>query len=484
MKKWQLSRRTFLRGTGYTIALPFLEAMLLPLRSHAADMPVRFLAIYFGNGVFSDVWYPSGSGTNWQLSGVMQPLSSVKQHIMPIRGLHNDGLQAAYVLDGGIGHWAASSSFLTGQHYDYGLRRSKTALFRAGASLDQLYGQASPTMFKSLVMGSSPEDALGNSDARGFGSFLTHISYRESRRTTDPATAIDQIVDRHASSYAVFQQLFGNGPVVRPPDASNFETIKSKSRLSILHYVNDDIQKVRRVLGAADNISLDQFLTQIEEVERNIAATEGDMPVNTPACTVPSNASDRFSADRNPANGNNLTQRVMNMVDLMVLATKCDLTRSVSFMLENEHSYANLADRRWTFNTTSPEVNYASYAHHDASHYNAEDVTTRKSVMTEFHKWHCSVLAALVSRLSAEQEGGSTLLDNSLVLFGSGLGNSDAHAAQDLPILLAGRAGGALTPGRLLQTNGAKYSNFLLTLARTLGLSIPSIGFSNSTMTL
>jgi hypothetical protein len=513
-RKWQISRRALLRGSGYAVALPLLEAMLPFSKANAATVGTRFLSVYFGNGVLPDQWYPTGTGANWTLSPGLQNLANIKQHLTVIQGLTNDAVTTGYAVDGGIGHWSACISFLTGQIYDYSLRTQRHALARAGGSLDQVYGATTPTMVKAIHMG-PPSLTFNNSDTRGFGTFLTQQSYRASNRTSDPNTAVDQIVPRMNTSRQVFKALFG-GQATVASTASLQATPSQQGELdkNILSFVNSDIQSLNRKLGAADKMKLDEYLTQVEELQKRIVSTEppgpgptptpgpGATPTPTPRpgatptprptaaptpspqiCQITGAQATKWNADSAAEPGQAYVDRTQNMIDLMVLAFKCDVTRSISFMLEHEHEYASLADRN---NPPVSGINYTNYAHHDASHYTEENGAegTRRAVMLEFHKWQSYFFAQIVSRLASETEAGVPILDNSLVLFGTGLGDSNSHSANNMPVILAGKAGGTLKPGQLIKLNNAPYSNFLLTLAQQkLGMNINQFGQSSGTLT-
>lgn len=459
-KRFKLDRRTFLRGFGTTIALPFLEAML-PERAYAATAPQRFIAVYLGNGVMlsgaaggtTNNWESTGTETAWTLARALQPLAPYKADLIQVQGMTNDGGQFGMGIDGGTAHWLAGTTFLTGQNYDHANRATRVALYQPGASIDQLIAARTPNGLKSLVMGTMSVDAYPNSEARGSNKLLFQVSW---------ASQTAQ-VPRMETSAAVFNRIFAGGT---PTQTDQAAALRAAMKKSIFDGVLADANRLITNLGAADRAKMDEFMTSVTEVERRIAA---ETPA-TGSCAAPTGtAATVYTSDTNRSNEAIINARVRNMSDLIAIAFKCDISRVATVVLQNEHTYSDLHNLDGaTFNA----------AHHDASHYRD---TGSPSQMDFVNKWQSTQVAYLMSKLKAATDVTGTVYDNTLTLFGSGMGDSHDHSFQNTPTLLIGGRGLGMTPGRLVKVPGAKYSNFLQTIMSKYGVT-GTVGRSNGTI--
>lgn len=453
-----LNRRTFLRGTGTLIALPFLEAMLpLNALAQAAAIPKRFAALYVGNGIRG--WDCTGTENNWTLSPTLQALLPYKADISRIQGLTNDAGLFGSNMDSTTAHWQACVPYLTGQTYDWKNRATNVSLYGPGSSLDQMIAQTTPNAKKSLVMGCHPNYITkGSSDQRGSHTYLANMSWQN--QTT--------MAPRFITSSSVFNYLFSDGV---PAQSDAAALMRAAQKKSILDDVLADIQKLRVKLGATDKIKLDEYLTSVTEVERRIAS---EAAAAKSTCSVPTNAS--YTSDNNidiPAYNANpiVNQRARNMSDMLTIAFQCDITRVSSFMLSMEHSYIQ-------------EFYYEGglgirNEHHEASH----GLGVSPDVALEnIHRWHITQFAYLLGKLKNTTDAYGPLLNTTLLMIGSAMANDNFndHNLTKAPIILAGRGAGYL-PGRLVNTNGAKYSNFLATLAGRFGLPT-KVGMSDGTL--
>lgn len=454
-----MDRRTFLRGAGTLIALPFLEAMM-PLKAfaQAAGAPQRFVALYFGNGARG--WDCSGTENNWTLSNTLQGLAPYKNDISSVQGLVNDAGLFGSSLDSTTAHWQASVTFLTGQTYDWANRANRVALYSAGSSVDQIIAQATPNSKKSLVMGCHPTYLYpgGSTDQRGSHAYLTHISW--SNQTTQ--------TPRFVSSASVFNYLFSNGV----PAQSNAAALqRAAQKKSILDDVLGEIQKLKQKLGSNDKQKLDEYLTSVNEVQKRIASEAANSQV---ACTIPNSAP--FSADNNndipsPYANTVVNQRARNLSDLLTIAFQCDITRVSSFILVTEHSYIE----DFYYDTGAGIRN----AHHEASH----GLNDRPDdVVANVNRWAANQYAYLIGKLKTTSDAYGPLLNNTLLMLGTGMGNQNTndHDLNKVSMILAGRGGGHV-PGRLINVPGAKHSDFLATIAQKFGQPA-KVGMSTGTI--
>lgn len=433
----RLNRRTVLRGLGAALALPWMES--LPAVAQAAGAsgrpPVRMCFWYVPNGVHLPTWFPQHEGALIDLPETLQPLAFARDYLNCFHGLtHNTALTNGDTE--GCGHGQGATSFLTGaQAY-----KSQDAV-RAGISVDQLYARhvGDATRIPSLELGcESPRsgNAFGYS-----GSYKTHISWRT---PTSPAPY-------EINPKAVFDRLFTGGGS-RLTQATVAE--RDFYRRSILDYVLDDARRVRNRVATADRRKLDQYLTGVREVERRIQ--NASAPVDLPGTdfTRPAGIPEDFD------------QHLRLMCDLMVLAFQTDSTRAASFMVTKEAT-----DRNY------PWLGFTD-GHHELSHHGNDEEKNRK--LREIDRYHIAILAYMVEAMMAVEEAdGSTLLDNAMVLYGSGISDGDRHDHVNLPVIVVGKGGGTFRAGQYLKCRpDTPMSNLLLAMLIQAGVPVDRFGDS------
>jgi hypothetical protein len=435
-----ISRRTVLKGLGAALALPLLDAMV-PFPTLAAPTtratPKRLAFLYVPNGVHMPDWTPTAAGADYTLPPLLEPLKPFKQDFLLLSNLALD--KARPNGDGPGDHARANSVFLTGCQP----RKTAGADLRVGVSVDQLAAQrlGVDTRLPSLEIGCEAGKDSGGCDSGYSCAYSAHLSWRT--ESTPMPTLIDP--------RQIFERLFsGEGP----------QSALRRDRQSILDFVADDAQRLRGALGSNDQRKLDEYLTCVRDLEARIQRAEktaaGAPPV--PATTKPAGIPKEYS------------DHLKLLADLMVLAFQCDLTRVCSFAFANDGS-----NRPYKF-LDVPE------GHHDLSHHGGDAAKHEK--IKKINRFHVTQLAYLLERLKSIKEGDGTLLDNCLIVYGSGIGDGDRHNHDDLPILLAGKGGGTVTPGRHLRyAKDTPLMNLYVSLLERVGAPVASFGDSTGRLT-
>jgi hypothetical protein len=445
MTEKRLSRRAVLRGAGVAVALPFLESVAGRAARAAGTDPKRLVYLYQPNGM--DGWritnVAASETTAHVLGGALSPLVPYQSQLTIVRGLDNVG--------GGTGvHNSASANWLTGKPMQ------GTAVVKVGISADQVAAAAlgSQTAFPSLQIGAWPElyNRIGE-DSGVNGDYLKHLSWRSDgtpmRPVNDPA--------------ALFAQLFAPSSGGTQPATA---VTALKMNKSILDYVLADGNALSARLSATDRLKVDEYLTQVRATEQKIAAQLAGLPPPVTACGSTATApAATFTVFRDYL-------RVMS--DLLALAFACDKTRIATFHLGLEFGDAMFR----------PTVDAA--AHHSAVHTGDSyfgGATQKAAYLESINQFYATELAYFLSRLAAVSESSGTLLDNSAVVFGSGLQYS--HTSSDLYLVVAGRLGGALRPGRHVRVpGGTPLPNLHRTLLAKLGASPSDLGAGTGELTV
>ncbi|WZO97362.1 DUF1552 domain-containing protein [Isosphaeraceae bacterium EP7] len=434
----QPTRRTMLRGMGAALALPWMESFSGVARGAAkaaVKPPVRMCCWYVPNGVHLPTWFPQNEGTLVDLPDTLKPLSFAREYLNCFHGLtHNSAMTNGDTE--GCGHGQGSASFLTGsQAY-----KTQDAV-KVDISVDQLYARhvGNATRFPSLELGC---ESARSGNAFGYsGTYKTHISWRT---PTSPAPY-------EMNPKVVFDRLFTKGS-----SSLTQATVADRDfyRKSMIDYVLADANRIRSRVAKADQRKLDQYLTGVREVERRIqhVATSSEQPgaeFPRPA-GIPEDFDDHLKL----------------MCDLMVLAFQTDSTRASTFMLTKEAS-----DRNY------PWLGFTD-GHHELSHHGGEAEKNRK--LREIDRYHISILGYMVEKMmGVEEADGSTLLDNSLVLFGSGISDGDRHDHVNLPAILLGKGGGTMRAGQHQKLRAeTPMSNLLLAMLQQAGVPIDRFGDS------
>ncbi len=434
-QKRNFGRRAFLGGSAVAIGLPFLES-LAPSRLRSAkaapgDQPLRLISFYVPNGIHMAGWTPAATGPNFPVSPILQPLDAIEYQLLPhvlvLSGLDN----TPSIPEGAGDHAAGTGGFLTCRH----IKKSESDI-QAGVSVDQVYAQAlaGATPVPSLQLGIEGGSSIGNCDSGYSCAYTRNISW------ADAVTPLPKIT----SPQVAFDLMFGG----YDPEATAEQIARRRYyRLSVLDYVTQDAELLQMSLGKTDQIKLEQYLDGIRELELRIAK-EADAPVCETGNYSPAYA--------------DFPGHVKSMLDLIVLALACDTTRVVSFMLGNGGS-----GRVYDFLGINA-------GHHDVSHH-ADDPVKLEQLQT-IDTWEVAQLAYLLDRLRATTEGESNLLENSLVYFSSEIEDGNSHSHYNMPVLLAGSAGGQIINGQHLSFDNGKVSELFVTMLQALGVETNSFG--------
>jgi hypothetical protein len=433
-----ISRRQALRGLGTAIALPFLEAMAPKLalaETGRQARPSRMAFFYVPNGVVMEDWTPKSVGANFTLPPTLEPLVAFRQELLVLSGLTLDKARAHG--DGAGDHARAMAAFLTGRQP----RKTHGADLRAGVTADQIAARTvgRQTRFPSLELGCDRGMQSGNCDSGYSCAYSANISWRSD--STPMAKEIDPRL--------LFDRLFSTGSKTETAESRSHRERKKKS---ILDFVADDAAKLRNRLGAKDQRKIDEYLTSIRELEERIAHANhegGEAHGFAQPSGIPKSYQDHIRL----------------LMDLMVLAFQGDLTRIVTFVLANEGS------------NRSYRMIGVPDGHHDLSHHGGK--AEKKDKLRIINRFHISQLAYLLAKLKSQKEGEGTLLDQAMIVYGSGIGDGNRHNHDDLPILVAGGGGGTIKPGRhVAYPKETPLSNLHLSLLDRMGSTPESLGDS------
>lgn len=441
-----VSRRAVLRGMGVAVALPWLEAMspgtmgkALAQSSGAVGAggaPLRMAMIFAPNGVNYPHWLPSGEGRTYEMSPTLAPLEPVREHLNIMTGLTLDKARANG--DGPGDHARSSATYLTGAQ----ARKTNGNDIRIGVSVDQFAAQqvGENTRLPSLEIGCESGRPAGNCDSGYSCAYVSNIAWH------DEDTPVPKTID----PAAVFEQMFGD---IEQARAGGQRQRQQRRRGSVLDYVQSDTSRLERRLGAADQRKLDEFQTSIREIERRIERAQSDDETPVPP--------DGFQ----PPTGipRQVGEHIDLMYDMMHLAFQMDITRISTFMLGVGGS-----------NRSFPEIGVRE-GHHSLSHHrNNASMVDKIRKIDRFYVEH---FAKFVEKMAATREGNGSLLDNCMLLFGSGISDGNRHNHHDLPMVMAGRGGGTIDPGRLIQYNrDTPMCNLYMSMLDRMGCDVAEFG--------
>jgi hypothetical protein len=433
-----INRRNFLRGVGACIALPAFSS-LLPQRMLAADRagrlattasgaPLRTAFVFFPNGAIPARWWPDGGETDFRLNATLAPLESMRGHLQVLGGL--DHANAKGGNDGAGDHARGNGVFLTGVR----LNKSATNV-RAGVSIDQVIARqvGHLTRFPSLELTCDANRQAVGCDSGYSCAYQYNISWQSPTMPMTPEN----------NPRLVFERLFGAG--AHGERAANAQA-RLVARRSVLDFVSDDARRIQRRLDQGDREKLDQYLTGVREVEQRIQNAEQFGPNVDPEQPTPAGI---------PASH---AEYVDVMYDMMLLAFKTDSTRVATLVLGHD------GDNRSFSQIGIPE------GHHDLSHHQNNEERIEK--VAQIDRWYAERFALFLRKLESTQDvDGKSLLHNSRIVYGSGNADGNRHTHENLPIILAGSGGGALSTGQFVQHGSKPLTNLFLSLADQAGVS-------------
>lgn len=432
-----LTRRTILRGAGLALGLPLLEAMTPMARSDFAaptkpDAPVRMACIFFPNGVIVPDWVPEGKENDWKLSNTLQPLAPHKSKLNVVSGLANDNARTHG--DGAGGHARACSTFLTAAR-----PVKSSSKIRLGISVDQVAASqlVDKTRLPSIELGLKDSRNAGSCDSGYSCAYSSNISWRNETTPMPKET-----IPRQA-----FERLFGTGDYAQRRE-------QNELRQSILDVVRADAKRLEGRLGKTDRRKIDEYFTSVREIERQIERVEQEDNAALPDLDVPMGRIEEFR------------EHARLMFDIMAIAFQTDTTRVATMMLDNAGG-----------NRSYTEVGVKE-SHHGLSHHRNDQEKVDQLKKIDRHL--VEQFAYFLEKLDGISDGNGTLLDQSLVLYGSGLSDGNRHQPSDLPIVLAGGAGGQLETDRYIVTKGEQpMGNLFLSMLDLVGTPVDSIGDSS-----
>src|SRR5262245_8103342 len=426
-----IDRRTLLRGAGAAIALPALDAMFPAMA--AAPQPARRLGVvYVPNGIIMKDWKLASTGRDFTFTRILKPLEPFREHITVLSGLANRAAEKAR----GGGHAKATGSFLSGAEVKY----TAGPDVHSGRTFDQLAAPrwAAETRVPSLQIGCEDSRMVGNCDTGSSCAYTNSLSWK------DPDTPLPVEVNPRS----VFERLFGS---IDPSLPADVRARRALYRKSILDHTRQDAASLQSGLGAADRRRMDQYLTSIREIEVKIAASERD-PV-TPPDEKPSGIPFDYAT------------YVKLMFELQAIAFQADLTRVSTMMLGREGSVR-----------VYPEIGVPD-PHHPLTHHRGHPDFIEK--VTKINCFHVELFAGFVKRLASTPDLDGSLLDRCAILYGCALSDGNAHSNYDLPLLLAGHAGGILGGRHIAAEAKTPVANLFVQMLNRSGIETPK--FADST---
>jgi hypothetical protein len=454
MSRWEIDRRMFLRGLGTAIALPMLDAMAPSLRrmtaraavpagagaapaAAAGALPRRMAFVYVPQGKNMEDWTPATAGADYELPMILEPLAAHRKDFTVLTGLaHN---QANGLGDGGGDHARAAGTFLTAHHP----RKTSGANIESSISVDQVAANkiGDFTRLPSLELTCDRGQAVGTCESGYSCAYQFNLAWRSS---TQPMTP-------EVDPKLVFERLFGSGD----PNANKAAQAKRDAyNKSILDFVMDDARDMQNKLGSNDQRKVDEYLTAVREIERRIQR-DGKFAIVVP------------TEDEAPVipDDYNYQEHIRLMFDMIALSFQTDTTRISTFIMAHDGS-----------NRPYPMIG-VSDGHHDLSHHRNDPV--KKKLIAKINHFHTTQFAYFLDKLKSIREGEGTLLDSSMIVYGSAISDGNQHLHTNLPILLAGRGGGTLSPGTHLRVKDqTPMANLYLSMLDRLGVKEEKFGDS------
>ncbi len=437
-----LPRRMFLKGMGAVIALPALDAMTPAFASASAargfggtSAPLRLAFTYAPNGVTMADWTPKAVGTAFDFPRILKPLEAFRDETIVLSGLAHKNGQA--LGDGPGDHARAGASYLTGVHP----KKTAGADINNGISADQVVAQhlAGKTRLSSLELGCDDSRTVGNCDSGYSCAYTNSLAWRGPTTPMPPET----------NPRLVFERLFGDVDTSLSPEARARRLVH---RRSILDLVTQRTTQLMADLGPSDRRKLDEYLSSIREIELRIARAEADMTDLRPGIDKPTGVPVLYA------------DYVNLMFDLQIVALQTDSTRVITMMMGREGSMR-----------TYPEIGVAD-PHHPLTHHRNNPEWIEK--VTQVNTHHMELFAGFVKKMKATPDGDGTLLDHTMIVYGSGLSDGNRHTHNDLPVAIIG-GGRELSLGRhVVYPKDTPMTNLFLTLMDRMGVHPEQIGDS------
>ena len=410
----------------------------------ATGAPLRTAFLYFPNGAIPGSWWPTGLGADFVLNRTMEPLAGVKQHIQILGGLTD--LSANAGADGGGDHARANSTFLTGVR----IKKTNGADFHAGVSADQIMAQQVGllTPFRSLELSCDTVLNVGTCDTE------YACVYQHNLAWSSPTTPLTPEVNPRL----LFERLFGAGP---PAERAKNLLIRQQQKRSILDFIQNDSRNLLRDASGRDRQKLDEYFTSVRDIEQRIHAAEqarAGRPqpmVDTPEAGIPGS----------------YAEYIRLMFDMLHLAFQTDSTRVATFMIAGDGNNREFA-----------EIG-VNDGHHNLTHHGNKPDWIEKVVQID--QFYVSQLAYFLDKMERTKDiDGNSLLHNSQIVYGSGNADGNRHTHTNLPVILAGRAGGRLNPGRHTLFNDEPITNLYLNMMDNVGGTQRMDRFGDSTSRL
>jgi hypothetical protein len=430
--KKHLARRTFLRGVGITLALPLLDSMLpaqTPLAKSSAAAKMRLGFVYLPHGAVMDRWTPVGEGKNFEFSPILKPLEPFRDKINIVSGLGNRAADTSAV------HSLSPTTWLSG------VRPKPTQGIDAyaGVTADQIAAAriGQDTLLPSLEIATEDHSALLGACDRDYGCiYMNTLSWRT------PTTPMPMEINPRK----VFERLFGQGASAEERAALNQED------RSVLDAITKEVAGLQKTLGGRDRNMVNDYLESIREIERRIQRSgqqtaAADLKVPETPVGIPFN----------------FEEHIKLMYDLLVLAYQADITRVSTFMVAREES-----------NKTYPQVGVHE-GHHATSHH--QNKAEKLNMLVKIQNYHIGLFTKFLEKMQATPDGDGSLLDHSVLLFGSNMSNSNVHNHFPLPLLTAGGGSGRLKGGQHLKfEDHTPIANLLVSLLDKVGVPQETLG--------
>jgi Protein of unknown function (DUF1552) len=433
-------RRRFLRGLGACVALPAFETFLpsviraaetetgAALASSTSGSPVRMAFVYFPNGAIPSTWWPKAEGTEFEFNNTMKPLENLKNRVQVLGGL--DHINATPGPDGAGDHARANGTFLTGVR----VRKTAGADIHADISIDQVAAEqiGHLTRFPSLELSCEPARRTGNCDSGYSCAYQYNLAWHSPTAPVAP----------EANPRLVFERLFGAGAQGHRKEGF---FIRQQQQQSVLDFVQDDARALAKKLGGRDQQKLDDYLTSIREIEKRIQKAEESGAPPDPAIDTPAGIPASYQ------------EHIQIMFDMLLLAFQTDSTRIATMLLAHDGS-----------NRTFPDLGFPEGHHNLTHHHNDKSMIEKVAQIDQFYMQR---FADFLQKLEDTKDlDGHSLLYNSMIVYGCGNADGNAHSHVNLPLVFAGAGGGTLTPGRYVKHKSEPACNLFLSMIDRMGV--------------